>query len=367
MKKSTSRKVKLFLNILPFLLACFVFAGVKLGLHYPEQVEIWYSKGLYPVIASLVSSLSSMIRYSIWDIFWIGMLLLVLSGLVMVIIRKLRFRLYLLRVFQLMAITYSLFYLLWGYNYFRPSMEKRLGWHASGLKEEAFRNILDTLIDRANKTHIAVSASDYREMERAIEVSYMENSRLLGLRWPNGTREPKTILISSYFAKSGVSGYFSPFFGEVHINSYQLPIDYAFVVAHEKAHQFGIANEAEANLSAFITCTGSPDMRLQYAGYLHMLMYFLKDAIHIADYKDFIIKIDDKVIDDIKKREKYYRGLRNRKLEKIQSAANDAYLKTQNIESGIKNYNQVVGLVIRWYEFTGRLHLETGPVFADKN
>jgi hypothetical protein len=367
MKKDTSLKGKLLINILPFLLAALVFGGVKIGLRYPEHVETLYSKGLYPVIASLVSSLSSVIRYSLWDIFWVGMLLVVLSGIVMVIIRKLSFRLYMLRLFQLFAITYSLFYLLWGYNYFRPSMEARLGWHALNLKEEAFRNILDTLIDRTNKTRIVITASDYRDMERAIEISFMKNSKLLGLSWPNGTREPKTILISSYFAKSGISGYFSPFFSEVHINSYQLPIDYPFVVAHEKAHQFGIASEAEANLTAFVTCTDSPDIRLQYAGYLHMLMYFLKDATGIDDYREYIRKIDKRVMEDISTREKYYRGLRNRKLEKMQSAANDVYLKTQKIESGIKNYDQVVGLVIRWYQFTGRLHLETGPVFAEKN
>jgi hypothetical protein len=42
-------------------------------------------------------------------------------------------------------------------------------------------------------------------------------------------------------------------------------------------------------------------------------------------------------------------GLQNKKLLKVQAAANNVYLKTNFIKSGIKNYNQVVSLVISWY------------------
>ena len=33
----------------------------------------------------------------------------------------------------------------------------------------------------------------------------------------------------------------------------------------------------------------------------------------------------------------------------MQTAANNSYLKANNIEKGVKNYNQVVSLVISWY------------------
>lgn len=346
---------KTFMNILPFVLAIVVFAGVKAGISYPDMVESLYSRGLYPFIAGFVSSLSSAVGFSLWDIFWAGMILVVLAGIVMVILKKLKLKQYLLRVIQLGAITYSLFYLLWGFNYFRPSMEKRLGWHTHELNEGSFRTILDTLIFNANKNRTAISRADYESMERSIEDSYRSSSPVLGLSWPNGNRKPKTILVSSWFAKSGVSGYFGPFFNEVHVNHYQLPVDFPFTLAHEKAHQFGIANEAEANLSAFIACTGSDDIRLRYSGYVHMLIYFLNNARMFDDYTDILAKIDEDVISDLREREKYYGKLRNKKLEKFQSAANDAYLRSNKIDDGIKNYNQVVSLVIRWYEYSGNL------------
>jgi hypothetical protein len=33
----------------------------------------------------------------------------------------------------------------------------------------------------------------------------------------------------------------------------------------------------------------------------------------------------------------------------MQTVANDTYLKVNNIEKGVKNYEQVVELVMRWY------------------
>lgn len=55
------------------------------------------------------------------------------------------------------------------------------------------------------------------------------------------------------------------------------------------------------------------------------------------------------MIADIRAEQKYWRAMRNEKLDRIQTAANDAYLKSNNIKQGTLNYNQVVELVLRWY------------------
>ena len=89
------------------------------------------------------------------------------------------------------------------------------------------------------------------------------------------------MIFSSFYSKMGLSGYFGPFFNEIHVNHYLLPLDYPFVLAHEKAHQFGITSEAEANLVAFVICVRSDDQRLRYSGYQSLLLYFLRDASHL--------------------------------------------------------------------------------------
>ena len=126
-------------------------------------------------------------------------------------------------------------------------------------------------------------------------------------------------------------------------------MDYPFVLAHEKAHQFGITSEAEANFTAFVICVKSDDRRLKYSGYLSLLLYFLRDVSHLAGYKDLINKVDKKVISDIRFRQKYYQERENQKISEIQTEANDVYLKVNKIKKGVRNYNEVVSLVLDWY------------------
>jgi hypothetical protein len=126
-------------------------------------------------------------------------------------------------------------------------------------------------------------------------------------------------------------------------------MDYPFTLAHEKAHQFGITSEAEANLVAFVVCINSEDQRLRYSGYQSLLLYFLNDASHLKKYREYLDKVDKRVLQDLRYRQTYYQGLQNKTLSDMQTAANNSYLKANNIEKGVKNYNQVVSLVINWY------------------
>jgi signal transduction histidine kinase len=362
--------IKKFLNrkniliILPFLLGVLVFACVKLAIHNPAAVEHYYSRGLYPFIAIFISVLSNIIPFSLWDISWIMLLILTIAGCILVIMKRITLKWYLLKFAQTAMLFYSLFYLLWGFNYFRPNIQSRLGWEATKPNEKVFRSILSLLIENANNTRVKIDQSQYAKINELVEQSYLKNSALLGISYHAGQRRPKTMLLSSYFAKSEVCGYFGPVFNEVHVNYYMMPLDYPFTLAHEKAHQFGFASEAEANMAAFMVCSASPDVMLQYSASLHMLLYFLNDAVHLPDYKDYLSKIDDGVMNDIMQKQEYYDKLTDKRLSRLQEVANDVYLKSNKIEHGVKNYNQVVGLVMSWYNHLISGKIESTPAFA---
>lgn len=341
--------LRIFLISWPFVLAALIFLSVRFAVHHSLLVELYYSTGVYPFIAKLFSGLSNLVSFSLWDIFWALTILLIINGLILVVFRKVKLVWFGLRIAQLLALLYTFFYLVWGFNYFRPKLETRVGWEKPKADEKVFLSILDSIIVHCNSSYISISPSDYQGIDALVEESYRKNSPNLGINYPNGLRRPKTMVFSSFFAKSGVSGYFGPFFNEIHLNYYLLPMEYPFVLAHEKAHQFGITNEAEANLAAFVVCTTSGDHRLQYSGYVNLLVYFLSDAAHLKNIKDYIRKIDHPVILDLRFQRTHWQGLQNKTLDEVQTAANNAYLKTNNIEEGVKNYNQVVSLVISWY------------------
>jgi hypothetical protein len=333
----------------PFISALLVFLSLKIAERHPGFIDTYYSKGIYPVIARCFSSVSRLYPFSLWDVFWIMILWFILSGIILILLRRMKPGMFILKVLQSLAILYSLFYIVWGYNYFRPDFEKRVGWTKPGINEDLFRSVLDTLIAKSNANYIPISLSEYSKIDSLVEESYKNNFRRLGINYPNGSRRPKTMVLSSVYSKLGVSGYFGPFFNEIHVNSYVLPMDYPFLLGHEKAHQFGITSESEANLSSYIICVTSGDRRLRYSGYQTLLIYFLRDASHMKDYHDFLKKLNASVLGDIRFRQRYYQRLESTFLSDMQSKANDTYLKVNHIEKGIMNYNQVVSLVLGWY------------------
>lgn len=350
LNRQTSTKAgRILKNSWPFCVALLVFISTRFAIGNDNIVERYYSSGLYPVIAKDFSFFSNLFPFSLWDIFWTIIILSLLSGLLLSVFKKIKFSWYVLRIIQLLAILYSFFYLVWGYNYFRPGIQERIGWKTADSSEVIFRLILDTLIEKTNYNYVAFSTSDYPAIDKLVEESYRNESKSLGLSYPNGTRRPKTMVFSNFYAKLGLSGYFGPFFNEIHVNKDLLPMDYPFTLGHEKAHQFGFTSEAEANLAGYVICVKSGDQRLKYSGYLTMLLYFLREASHTSGYKQYLSKIDKSVINDIRFRQKYYDSLQNNTLSEMQTAANNSYLKANNIEKGVRNYNQVVSLVICWY------------------
>jgi len=333
----------------PFIAGLLVFCGTTFAGHHPLFIEKYYSEGLYPFIAAVFSFFSRLIPFSLWEVFWMVSLSFLVITLILVLIRKLKLWFFLLRFFQILAIIYSFFYLSWGFNYFRPKIEKRSGWNTPKPDDANFREVFDTIISKTNKSYSILVHSDYKDIDLLVEKSFRKNAPAFGIKYPTGYRVPKKMIFSSLFAKSGVSGYFGPFFNEVHVNRYLLPMEYPFVLAHEKAHQFGITEEAEANLAAYIICSSSDDRRLQYSGNVQLLSYFLSDAHRLQDRNQYVQKIDSLVALDILCERKHWHNLENKTFDNVQTAANNFYLKTNRIHDGVNNYNRVVSLVISWY------------------
>ncbi len=333
----------------PFLTAALFFLLVRMAIRYPEIVEDYYSDGFYTHFAGLTSSLSGMVPFSIWDIFWLLAIVTFIGSILLVLAGKLKIKTMLLRAAQILALLYAWFYLSWGFNYFRPDIEKRIGLDMKSVDEKLFRSVLDSVIVLVNNSHTAVKPEDYGDIDLMVEDSYLKNSGILDIHYPNGSRRPKKMVFSNLISKFGISGYFGPFFNEINLNRRILPMDYPFLLAHEKAHQFGVSGESDANLTAFIVCTRSDDRRLNYSGYLALLLYFLEDAQYFSDYHDYLGKLDKTVLEEIQFRQKYYFGLHNEAMEQAHESVYDAYLKSNQVAHGIENYNDVVELAVSWF------------------
>lgn len=323
-----------------------VFGLTQLAWRFPAVTEKLYSRGIYPVIAAIFSNISRFAPFSLDDIFYVLLVAAFVVLIALLILRKIRFSTAGKIILNVFASVYILFYVLWGFNYFRNDIYNRLALKHRNANTKEFVVQLRKLVENTNKSWCTFDSWDPGKVDARIEASYKNLAPALRLKYPMGKRKAKSITASGFFAQAGISGYYGPFFNEVHVNNRILPIEYPFILAHEKAHQFGVTNEAEANFYAWLVCTNSKSKQLQYSANLHVLQYFLYQGYKLDEYDAIIAKLDKRVKKDLQKIRENWMSLRNEKIDEAASKVNDFYLKTNKIKEGVKEYSGVVKFVM---------------------
>jgi len=331
---------------LPVWLALGTFGLTELFARHPKIVETIYSQTLYPAFAFCLSFLSKWVSFSLDDVFYALLAVFLIVLVILALFRKIKFGRFVLLIIQILAICYVLFYWFWGLNYYRSSINERLSIVKSKPDTAQFVKVFENLIAQTNKSYCSFDDVSKPEIAALVESSYQNHASFLKIKYPLGTRSPKPITLSTFFAKASIAGYYGPFFSEVHLNDSLLMIEYPQVLAHEFAHQFGITSEAEANFYSWLVCSQSESKYLQYSANISMVNYFLSQAKHLHNFPDLVHQINKPVIDDIRMVQKHWESMRNEKIDKAAGKVNDVYLKTNKIEKGIEDYFGVVQFVM---------------------
>lgn len=331
--------------ILPVLAVLF-FLLTRLASRFPEVTEKWYAQNFYPRIAGFLSGISSLVPFSLDDLFYLVLLVMFVLLLVFIVIRKIAVKRAGIIVLNVLSAVFILFYFLWGFNYFRNNLNERLGISEAETDEKEFATRFRELIDVANGSYSTFEEFDKARVDSLVEDSYRKLSPALKINYPAGKRSAKPVTFSRFFAKAGISGYYGPFFNEIHVNRFILPQEYPFVLAHEKAHQLGITSEAEASFYAWLVCFASNSKQLRYSASLAILRYFIYQGTALDNFREIVGALDDNVRKDFLKIGENWSRLRNDKVDKVASKVNDVYLKSNKVKKGIDDYHGVVKYVI---------------------
>jgi len=331
--------------ILPFTAVLFFIFTLLLN-RYPWLTERFYSNGLYPLIARILSPVSSLFPFSLDDVFYILLILAIPVLIILLLFRKITFGKAGKILLNTLAGIYILFYFLWGFNYYRDELNTRLNLQKEPITNDKFRTVLVKLIEETNQSFCDLDSMSRQQTDSLVEASYKDLSQMLSIDYPAGIRKDKSITFSQFFAQSGISGYFGPFFNEVHVNKETHPVEYPVVLAHEKAHQFGVTSEAEANFYAWLVCQNSSSQELRYSAGSFILRYFFNQATRREDYKELVAMIDPRVLHDFDRIRENWDKFRNERMEKVATKVNDAYLKTNEVEAGVQDYTGVVQFVL---------------------
>ena len=315
-----------------------------------------YSQTIYPVISYVLSFFSNLVPFAVGDLF----IFLSIAGIIVYPIygrirKKTPWKKLLLHDVEYLLWIYVWFYLAWGLNYSQSNFYQRSGIPYTAYTPENFQAFVDNYITQLNRSYTPVSSIDKDLICKETVRLYNQLSDSLAVhRPPHRSPRAKTMLFTPFISMVGVTGSMGPFFCEFTLNGDLLPANYPATYAHELAHLLGITSEAEANFYAYQVCTRSQAMGIRFSGYFSVLSHVLGNARRLMseeEYTQLFNRIRPEIIELARKNQKYWMEKYSPLIGNIQDWIYDLYLKGNKIQSGRKNYSEVIGLLISYEEW----------------
>ena len=316
--------------------------------HIPVLTDL-YTDHIYPIILNTFHTISSILPFSIYDILVVISILMLLSGIVFVFIKRYR-KLYFKTILLSVLWIYAWFYLAWGVNYFGKDFYERTSIPKANYDSLAYDKFINKFCDSLNSTFIDRDTNLVQcDMRIDIETQYNTICSIYNLPKLPSIYKPKSMLYSRVYAAVGVTGYYGPLLSEIHLNSYLLADEKPFLMAHETAHLLGVTSEAEANLYGYLVTTSSSNKAIRFSGYFEMIPFVLNNyrkTVNDSTYAKVYQSINPEIFKLYNENRKHWSSLKRERAKKVQSVAHNTYLKVNNIPQGVANYSEVVALIL---------------------
>ena len=317
-----------------------------------------YARNIYPYVSAVLSRFSSLFPFSVGDCLIYGSIVGLLVYVGCAIAGKCSWKTLAGRTVEYLLWVYVWFYLAWGLNYSQKNFYQRTEIPYTAYTPENFQKFMNEYITRLNRSYTPINSIN-RDLIREETVRlYKQLSDSLGVhRPPHDAPRVKTMMFTPFISMVGVTGSMGPFFCEFTLNGDLLPVNYPATYAHELAHLLGITSEAEANFYAYQVCTRSQAMGIRFSGYFSVLNHVLGNAQRLLpkeEYAKLLKRIRPEIIELAKANQTYWAAKYSPVVGAVQDWIYDLYLKGNKIESGRRNYSEVIGLLISYQEWKNR-------------
>ena len=169
--------------ILP-VVAIITFGLTQLAYRFPGITERWYSQKIYLLIARIISPVSNIFSFSMDDTMYFILILTLIILIILLIFRKISLIKTGKIILNILAITYILFYVLWGFNYFREDLYQRLKLTKHEPNTREFIEQLKKQVENTNKSWCSFENWDKNEVDLDIEKSYKSLAPVLKINYP---------------------------------------------------------------------------------------------------------------------------------------------------------------------------------------
>ncbi len=357
--KFFSKKMKIlflvfFGSLFVYILSRFVPALAEFWTRYPSQG-----------VRFVLSKLTGWLPFSLAECLLISIPIFAIAYIVASTVSTKRddsdenFHRWLRPLVSVLLVLCILFFVAFGPAYSRYTLAENLGMAQNEVTpKDLFRtakivgSFIKTNDIAFDKSGASVMPYDYNVLVDKMNVafaSYAEKESYIS----HFSSNPKPIALSKPMLYTHISGIYTFMTGESNINVEYPDFLIPFTMAHEMAHQRGIAREDEANFVAFLVCIGSDDSYIQYSGYANMMNY-LANALFSADEKLFKELTEDympnKVLGEFIAYSYFFDDYRDSVVGDITGAVNDAFLQSQGQSAGTKSYGLVVDLAVAYFK-----------------
>jgi hypothetical protein len=319
----------------------------------PSFIERWYSTGLYPVFQRLLTPLTNLLPFALFDLITIVAAVLAVRTVVRAIGQARQLRRWrplgtmTVNLATAVAAIYLVFLLCWGFNYRRVSMAARLVVDRSAPSEDAVAALGLQAIEQINALYMAAHAagdiSPLKDGQLRAAFDTVQGYLSDAPRAVPGRL--KQTIYGRYFRWTSVDGMVDPFALEVMTNPDLLPIERPFVAAHEWAHLAGYADESEANFVGWLTCLRASEAA-QYSGWMFLYWQLANEVSGATRVKLAAALAPGPHADIDAIVERLQRG-QLPALQRSSWALYDKYLKANRVEAGVRSYGLVVTLILR--------------------
>lgn len=263
-----------------------------------------------------------------------------------------------LTLLSIISLLFSAFVFIFGIGYHTYELDKKLKLEKKSVSAQELAQTADWLIVEVNtlldevefqEKNSSVNPYSIRETNNILLDSYKGLSEKYSFL-PELTSFIKPVMLSKPMTYTHISGVYTFFTGEANLNTNAPDYSIPYTMAHELAHQRGIAREDEANFIAFLVCANADDPYIKYCGYMNLCEYVL-NALYGADQKlweEMYKKLDNRAIYEMIAYNKFYEKYQDNVVGEISGAINDAYLQANGTQ-GTRSYGLVVDLAVAYF------------------
>jgi len=319
--------------------------------------ERWFSMGIYRIWTETYGRVFGYLPFSVSQFLIILLPVGALAYLVYAIWKRQWLKLLANAACAVGMLTF-LFTMGAGLNYARLELAESLGLEVRPSSVAELAALTEELVQQANELSTQVNRNEYGQMVIAarsyvaLSAQAREIFRAAGEEIPllrGFVPHTNAIVYSHFMSRLRITGIFSPFTLEPHVNVHVLDYHIPAVMLHELAHFRGIMREDEANFIAWLVGKDSGNPCFMYSSTMLALSY-ASNALFRANRTEqarVMAELNNYVRLDRHANWEYWQQFTG-PLAEVSQAVNDAYLRANQQEDGVQSYGRVVDLLLAY-------------------